>query len=261
MDREVVTSENNGMPLISVITVCYNCAADLERTIISVINQTYFNIEYIIIDGGSSDNTKDIIKKYESGIDYWISERDFGVYDAMNKGLARATGRWVNFMNAGDIFYNNAVISDLDFPCKVPGTLIYGDFLALKPDGKIVELCITPFFKTYFKYNRVGICHQTIFYPTKKIQTLYYDLRYKICADYDLTYKLWKQNITFYHVNTVVAIYQYGNGISSKRENWYKGLLENAQIVGQQYNVFFMCKYVVLFVISVIDKLLKCNGR
>lgn len=249
------------LPLISVITVCYNCAADLERTIISVINQTYPNIEYLIIDGGSRDNTMDIIKKYENNIDYWISERDSGVYDAMNKGLARATGRWVNFMNAGDIFYNKTVISDLNFPCIVPDTLIYGDFLALKPDGKTVKLNITPFLKTYFKYNRMGLCHQTIFYPTKQIQALYYDLRYKISADYDLTYKLWTEKVIFCHIDVIVAVYQYGNGISSKRENWYKGLLENAQIVGQQYNVFFMCKYVVLFVISVIDKILKCNER
>ena len=88
---------------ITFITVCYNAIDTLEKTILSIINQTYPNIEYIIIDGASTDGTVDIIKKYEHKLSYWISEPDKGIYDAMNKGLKRATGDYINFMNADDI--------------------------------------------------------------------------------------------------------------------------------------------------------------
>lgn len=101
------------MKKISVITVCYNAVSSLEKTILSVLNQTYSNIEYIIIDGGSTDGSVDIIKKYIDRLAYWVSEPDNGVYDAMNKGVCAASGDWVNFMNAGDSFYCNETISTL----------------------------------------------------------------------------------------------------------------------------------------------------
>lgn len=99
------------IPIISVITVCYNAAASLEETMLSVLNQTYDKVEYIVIDGGSKDGTLDIIKKYANRLAYWTSEPDKGIYDAMNKGISKATGNWVNFMNAGDLFIDNEVLS------------------------------------------------------------------------------------------------------------------------------------------------------
>ncbi|ORM38742.1 hypothetical protein A2G94_05325 [Francisella endosymbiont of Ornithodoros moubata] len=105
--------KNDIKPLITVITVVYNGEAYLEKIILSVINQTYESVEYIIIDGGSTDGTIDIIKKYESKINYWISEAYNGIYDAMNKGIKLATGDWINFMNAGDLFYNLSVLERL----------------------------------------------------------------------------------------------------------------------------------------------------
>jgi glycosyltransferase involved in cell wall biosynthesis len=89
-------------PKISVITICYNAVDLIEKTILSVLHQSYDNIEYIIIDGNSTDGTVDIIQKYANQLAYWISEPDGGIFDAMNKGLDHATGEWVNFMNAGD---------------------------------------------------------------------------------------------------------------------------------------------------------------
>ncbi|MEA1893278.1 MAG: glycosyltransferase [Campylobacterota bacterium] len=100
-------------PLISIVTVVFNGEKHLEQTIQSVVNQTYKNIEYIIIDGGSTDGTVDIIKKYEDKISYWVSEKDSGIYDAMNKGIDVANGEWINFMNAGDIFFDNNVLESV----------------------------------------------------------------------------------------------------------------------------------------------------
>jgi glycosyltransferase involved in cell wall biosynthesis len=93
-------------PKISVVTICYNACNVLEQTILSVVNQTYTNIEYLIIDGNSKDNSIEIIHKYANHISYWVSEPDKGIYDAMNKGIKAASGEWIIFMNAGDLFYN-----------------------------------------------------------------------------------------------------------------------------------------------------------
>ena len=99
-------------PLISVITVSYNAVLTIEQTILSVINQTYLNIEYIIIDGGSTDGTVNVIKKYADKIAYWVSESDKGIYDAMNKGIAYSHGEYCNFINAGDKFCSSVGIEN-----------------------------------------------------------------------------------------------------------------------------------------------------
>ena len=96
-------------PLVSIITVVYNGALTLEQTINSVLNQKYSNIEYIIIDGGSKDNSVDIIKKYEKQISYWVSEKDNGLYDAMNKGILKANGTLIGMINSDDWYEENAV--------------------------------------------------------------------------------------------------------------------------------------------------------
>ena len=113
-------------PLITVVTVVYNGAEFLEETINSVIEQTYDNVEYIIVDGGSTDGTLEIIKKYEHAIDYWVSEPDKGIYDAMNKGIDLGSGEWINFMNAGDAFFDKVSVTNLEFIKCLGFDLIYG---------------------------------------------------------------------------------------------------------------------------------------
>lgn len=98
-------------PIISVITICYNAATTIEKTMLSVLSQKYENLEYIVIDGGSTDGTVDIIQRYAEKLNFWISETDNGIYDAMNKGIAKANGKFLNFMNAGDLFFNEYVLS------------------------------------------------------------------------------------------------------------------------------------------------------
>ena len=96
-------------PKITIITVSYNCVDTIEKTILSIINQTYSNIEYIIIDGASTDGTVDIIKKYQDRITYWVSEPDNGIYDAWNKGIKASNGEWISFVGADDILINDCI--------------------------------------------------------------------------------------------------------------------------------------------------------
>lgn len=106
-----MSGHNN--PLVTVITVVWNDVAHIEQTMLSVLNQTYQNVEYVVIDGGSTDGTVDIIRKYADRLAYWCSEKDGGIYPAMNKGVSHATGEWVNFMNSGDLFADDKVLEDI----------------------------------------------------------------------------------------------------------------------------------------------------
>lgn len=134
----MIKKTTDEFPLITVITVVYNGESTLEQTIISVVNQSYTNIEYIIIDGGSKDRTIDIIKKYEDKIDYWQSEPDNGIYDAMNKGIILASGEWINFMNSGDSFFQVSTISDCFMNKSFKDVdVIYGDSNQIDGNKKI----------------------------------------------------------------------------------------------------------------------------
>lgn len=111
---------------ITVITVVYNGIDYIEDTILSVINQDYSNIEYIIIDGKSDDGTMDIVEKYATKISYWVSESDNGIYDAMNKGIKVATGDWIIFMNCGDYFFSSDIITQVFSQMLIGIDVVYG---------------------------------------------------------------------------------------------------------------------------------------
>ncbi len=180
--KEILT-EANDYPLISIITVVFNGEKSLKKTICSVLAQTYENIEYIIIDGGSTDGTIDVIKHYENQINNWISEPDDGVYDAMNKGLILASGQWVNFLNAEDTFFSNDTISEI-FNKKNNSKfkLIYGDWINVNNKGlnKYIK-SLSYLNNNHLKY-RFQMNHQSLFVKNKNIPN--FDLIYKIKADY-----------------------------------------------------------------------------
>ncbi len=122
---------------ISIITVCYNCKDDLRKTIESIKAQTYQEIEYIVVDGASTDGTKEILKEYSEDIDVCISEPDKGIYDAMNKGIKKSSSEWLLFMNAGDIFYNNYVLENVfNFNIPASSDFIYGNYDIVFGNGK-----------------------------------------------------------------------------------------------------------------------------
>ena len=170
-----------GKPLISIITVVYNGKQYIEETIQNVINQTYSNVEYIIIDGASTDGTLDIIKKYEDKIDYWVSGRDKGIYYAMNKGIDLATGDWINFMNAGDMFFEKNVIENIfndihDNNVKViygNHVTVYEEYTVLEKAGKINNLLKGPQFS-----------HQSTFFQSEYHKQHKYDTTFSLGADF-----------------------------------------------------------------------------
>ncbi|MDY0221997.1 MAG: glycosyltransferase family 2 protein [Desulfobacterium sp.] len=201
-------------PIISIVTVVYNGEKHIEKTIQSVITQTYDNIEYIIIDGGSTDGTLDIIKKFENFIDYWVSERDNGIYDAMNKGIDLASGGWINFMNAGDSFYTYTIIEDIftKNSCKNID-IIYGDHNVVYPYKTKISQAGS--IEKIWKGSQ--FCHQSSFISAKTHKRNKYNLQNRIGADFELFYSLYRQNKAFKYINTVIANYSAGGFSDVKR--------------------------------------------
>lgn len=204
-----MTEINRG--LVSVITVCYNAEKNLEETILSVLNQTYSNIEYIIIDGGSSDGTVDIIKKYADRLAYWVSEPDKGIYDAMNKGVFLAKGEWIYFIGASDLLLKNSF--QTIFLQKIEAEVIYGDIIMMYPKGqKQIKKAISASSLLY----RMLTSHQAILMQTKAIKEQKgFNLDYKILADFDLMQRSYLSGVTFQYVPIPVAEFKF-DGVSSK---------------------------------------------
>lgn len=212
-------------PLITIVTVSYNAVETIEKTILSVINQTYYNIEYIIVDGGSTDGTVDIIKKYVDKITYWVSEPDKGIYDAMNKGIIKASGQWINFMNVGDWFNNNNVISDVVSQINDNAIIVYGDIIKMLPDIQYYERA-EPL--TLLKRKMV-FSHQATFVRTDYHKKYLFDLSFRSSADYHFIYNsYYKRNVLFQYIPLLVANYDESDGMS--KNNWTLAYRENYRI-------------------------------
>lgn len=201
-------------PLISIITVVYNGEKYLESTIKSVIGQTYDNIEYIIIDGASTDGTLDIIKKYEDKIDYWVSEKDKGIYDAMNKGIDMTNGNWLNFMNAGDTFFDNHVLNKIFTKHDLENIdMIYGNHHVIYPNNtRIVK---AGDIKNIWKGSQ--FCHQSVFVSVKKHKSNKFNLSNRIGADFEFFYQFYKQKSTYKYIDIIISNYLAGGLSDLKR--------------------------------------------
>jgi glycosyltransferase involved in cell wall biosynthesis len=177
-------------PLITLVTVVFNGAATLEHTIRSVIEQTYDNVEYIIIDGGSIDATLDILRKYEGSIDYWVSEKDSGIYDAMNKGITLARGEIVAFINADDFYASPGVLTTVAAAFKSSGAdCCYGDLCYVSqvdPTRTVRYWRSADFVPGSFEKSWCPP-HPTFFVRCSVYQRLGgFDLSFKIAADFEL---------------------------------------------------------------------------
>lgn len=195
-------TQNKIEPVISIITVVYNGGSTLEKTILSVIEQTYPNIEYVIIDGGSTDNSVNLIKKHENKIAVWLSEPDLGIYHAMNKGIDLANGQYLYFLGSDDIMMDSNIIYNVVTNIKKFNEcdLIYGRIIY---DGKNIYTS-TISAKTLL-HNTLH--HQAVFYNYKLFNNFRYDTKYKYIADYELNLLIYinKQRLKIVKMTEIIA--------------------------------------------------------
>jgi glycosyltransferase involved in cell wall biosynthesis len=208
--------------VLSVITVVLNGRDCLEETIRSVLGQTYTNVEYILIDGGSTDGTLDIVRQFADRFAYWCSEADNGIFDAMNRGAALATGEWLNFMNAGDRFYDSNVVSRIFSRDCSHDDLIYGN-VDVNYGGRFSRKMQAGRPESLWK--GMNFSHQSAFMRTALVRDHGFNVGNRICADFELIYRLKHDGRRFVYINETIASVQAGgvsdvNRIAVLRSHW-----------------------------------------
>ena len=196
---------------LSIITVNYNNKAGLQKTIDSVICQTWRDFEWIIIDGGSTDGSKELIEQYQQHFAYWCSEPDKGVYHAMNKGIAKAKGEYMNFLNSGDCFYESGTLNKV-FQQPPMSDVVYGDCMGI--NKQITSLWEFPSEVDYAYFFCRNICHQAMFVRSSVLKTEGYDESYKVYGDWTRWLKLAIEGGSFQHISCIVCYYEFG-GLSN----------------------------------------------
>lgn len=234
---------------VSVITVVFNDVAHIRETIESYLSQTWEDKEYIVIDGGSTDGTLDVIKEYADNINYWISEKDNGMYDAMNKGILHSTGDWINILNSGDTFASPTAIEyalksiDLN---KID--IIYGDSIEVdKGSKRIITAPNTPKLLEYYPIYR----HGSSFVRSNVHKKYLYDINRKkdlgFALDWHMIFSVYKAGYKFQKTKTIIQTYE-REGISNKP---IQSLIYNYKITSQgkfsyKKSLFFI-KSLILF--------------
>ncbi|WP_315003232.1 glycosyltransferase [uncultured Selenomonas sp.] len=226
---------------ISIITVVYNAAATIEQTILSVVKQDYSNIEYIIVDGGSTDGTLDIVKKYEEKIALWLSEPDHGIYDAMNKGLTHATGDYIYYLGADDCLLAPTSISQVvSFLQDNPEVDVLCASVMMVDTVYRIEKVYSSNFSEADVLSGYNTPHQGMFVRREILQKYRFDTSYHIAADYKNFLKFYlDQNIALKQTAMIVAYYANdgvsGNGTDAQRMEDVRALQENGVNVTAYY--------------------------
>lgn len=225
---------------ISIVTINYNNAKGLEETINSVIAQTYKNIEYVVIDGGSDDGSKDLITAREEQIAYWVSEPDEGVYNAMNKGILAATGDYLIFINSGDLLIHNGVINQA-VGLGLDRDLVYGNLICVEAGLEkkwVVDDELS--FETFYKAT---IPHPATFIKRSLFEMIgLYNERNKIVSDWEFfMLATCKYNCSYKHIDLTLTRFFQG-GISSDPKN-YEMLARERTIALKEHFPFFIKDY------------------
>lgn len=208
-------------PLLSIITINYNNAPGLDLTMKSVFSQSFQNYEYIIIDGGSTDGSTEVIKKYLSIPDnaekvaYWVSEKDKGIYNAMNKGISKASGNFLYFLNSGDYLINENILERLTNECDFTRTnTVYYGHTENRIDDKVVGISDSPDFMTLDHLYRTTISHQSSFISKDVFIDHLYSEEYKLVSDWKHFFEAFLNGTSFIHTPAIIAVYDL-TGISS----------------------------------------------
>ena len=236
----------------SIVTVSLNSSKLISKTIESVLQQEYPFKEYIIIDGGSTDGTADIISKYQNQLSYWCSEPDGGIYQGMNKGIQHAKNKWIIFMNAGDTFADSHVLSNIAlYADDEKYDVLYGDIFTTKNGELKLKTASEPCNK-----QRMYFCHQAAFVKTSILKATPFNTKFKMSADLFFFKHCRLLGYHFLHVPVTVAVYD-SRGISNTQR--IKGLQENIRIVKELDKgwdrIRFLCKlYYVVFWIKLTKR-------
>lgn len=220
-------SSSHRRPLVSIVTVVYNGEQHIDQAIRSVLSQTYDNIEYIIVDGGSTDRTLDIIRKYEDHIDCWVSESDRGIYDAMNKGIGLARGDLVGLLNSDDWYADGAVAEVARIHADGGGQnrVIAGKW-AIVLEQLDLTIEATPSLRFH---TGMPLCHQAMFVPMAAYASVgLYDLGYRFSADLDMVLRLYTRRVPFVFSDKVLVHFR-ASGASDK--NYRKSVKEASGII------------------------------
>ena len=253
------------MPLISVITINYNNAKGLEKTIESVISQSFQDFEFIVIDGHSSDASTDIIKQNDR-INYWVSEKDQGIYDAQNKGIEKATGKYLLFLNSGDSLVNIIVLEKVSHFLSGDKSIYYGDLILEKNDRQEKHLAPNEI-DTDFMLNST-FWHPCVFIKAELFKDFgLYNTDFSIAGDYEFFIRcLLKPGVTTEHIPEFITLFD-GNGISNdtshielqvqeREKAWKLNVSEMTYESLKKQNAFSRSKYA-----SLINSLQKMRGK
>lgn len=241
-------------PTFSIITVTYNAGKVLEPTIRSVVEQTYPQVEYIIVDGASKDNTLAVVEKYRAGVTTLVSEPDRGLYDAMNKGLRLATGHYVCFLNAGDRLYAPTTLEQM--VCSIPAgeqpDVIYGETALIDGMGNFMRMrrLSTPEVLNWKSFRQgMVVCHQAFF--AKRELTPPYDLSYRFSSDFDWCIRVMKQSHLLHNTHLTLINYL-SEGMTT--QNRKASLMERFRIMSVHYGFWSTLLRHVGFVFRLVTK-------
>jgi glycosyltransferase involved in cell wall biosynthesis len=229
------------MKKLSIITINYNDKIGLKKTFQSVLNQTFHDYEYIVIDGGSSDGSKELIEEYKDRISYWVSEPDKGIYNAMNKGIQATHSDFIIFMNSGDVFHHDKVLAEVENQLTEEFDIYYGDCYRVTPNAS--KRWSFPDKLSFSYFYSSSLSHQSTFIRRKLFYDFFlYNEDFKIVSDWEFfIYAICKMNVTYKHLNAVISDFDF-TGISSNKKN-KKFDKEEREVVFQKHFPLFVEDY------------------
>jgi glycosyltransferase involved in cell wall biosynthesis len=233
LDSKFERTRFSNMPLVTIITIVYKGINFLEAAIQSVLNQTYDNIEYIIIDGGSTDGTLDIVRKYDDRIAFWLSEPDQGISDAFNKGIASSTGEFIGLLNADDRLSSDQIELGVKALLDSSADFVFGDLLFHDGDGRVLyRINGDPAYARTIHSKMPELCHPTVLARRKAYEQIgLFDTRYRYAMDYEWFLRLHRHGGSGRYVKDLVG----HMGIGGASDRSYVNALKEVRDISVRY--------------------------